>query len=205
MFVVLFEVQPKRHQWDRYLELAAVLRPELVEIRGFIGNERYLSERSERRLLSLSTWEDEKALVRWRTHALHHEVQGVGRGQVFEDYHLRVGEVVTDSASAELPQTRFDVTEIGAAPAATVVEVEPGQEAPDAPMESADLVDVEWYTSITTEGRRLLLAGWRTQASAAAWVSEQASAARCRHIRIVRDYGMRERTESPQHFQPVEG
>ncbi len=85
MFVVLFEVQPKREQWDRYLELAAMLRPELLQIRGFIDNERYSSEHIEGRLLSLSTWEDEKALVRWRTQARHHDVQRQGRFEVFED------------------------------------------------------------------------------------------------------------------------
>jgi len=38
VFVVLFEVQPKKAQWDRYLERAAMLRPELEQIRGFIDN-----------------------------------------------------------------------------------------------------------------------------------------------------------------------
>src|ERR1700691_3515626 len=122
MFVVLFEVQPKREQWDRYLELAAMLRPELVQIHGFIDNERYASERSEGRLLSLSTWEDEKALVRWRTQAIHHGVQRQGRLEVFEDYHLRVGEVLSDSDQTNLRHSRLDVTEAGAATAVTVTE-----------------------------------------------------------------------------------
>ena len=46
-------------------------------------------------ILSLSNWRDEKAVVRWRTTMRHHEVQELGRGEVFNDYHLRVGEIMT--------------------------------------------------------------------------------------------------------------
>jgi heme-degrading monooxygenase HmoA len=203
MFVVLFEVEPRSSEWDRYLELAASLRPELVEIRGFVDNERFTSERTEGRLLSLSTWEDEKALVRWRTHGLHHEVQRKGRFEVFHDYHLRVGEVVTDTASDHLPQTHLEETEAPAGCAATVTEVDPGSPAPAAPPSSPELVDVEWYSGINVAGKRLLLASWRDHQSAAAWLSEQRAGSRHRHVRVVRDYGLHNRSEAPQHFPPV--
>jgi heme-degrading monooxygenase HmoA len=36
MFIVLFEVEPKESEWDRYLELAGKLRPELEAVPGFI-------------------------------------------------------------------------------------------------------------------------------------------------------------------------
>jgi heme-degrading monooxygenase HmoA len=203
MFVVLFEVQPKPGQWDRYLELAGTLRPELVQIPGFVDNERYASRRTEGRLLSLSTWEDEKALIRWRTHAMHHEVQRQGRFEVFADYQLRVGEVVSDSNGDGLPQTRFDVTEAGAATAATISETPPGSPPQSPPPASADLVDAELYSGITTEGRQLMLASWRTATVAAAWVAGQPPGARHRHVRIVRDYGMHRRDEAPQYYAPV--
>jgi heme-degrading monooxygenase HmoA len=203
MFAVLFEVQPKPGQWDRYLELAGTLRPELIEVPGFVDNERFASQRTEGRLLSLSTWEDEKALIRWRTHAMHHEVQREGRFEVFADYQLRVGEVVSDSDADELPQTRFDVTEAGAATAATISETPPGRPAPSAPTPSADLVDAELYTGITTEGKHLMLASWRSATAAGAWVAEQPAGARHRHVRIVRDYGMHRREEAPQYYAPV--
>ena len=48
-------------------------------------------------MLSLSIWADEKAVIRWRTHAMHHGVQEKGRFEVFEDYHLRVGEITADT------------------------------------------------------------------------------------------------------------
>src|SRR4051794_35906966 len=72
MFVVIFEVQPKALRWDDYLETARLLRPELERIDGFVDNERFRSRRTEERILSLSTWRDEKSLVRWRAQATHH-------------------------------------------------------------------------------------------------------------------------------------
>src|SRR6201991_3904355 len=97
MFAVIFEVQPKKERWDDYLNLAKQLKPKLEAIDGFIDNERFGSKRTEGRLLSLSTWRDEKAVIRWRTHGEHHGVQEKGRFEVFEDYHLRVGELTADS------------------------------------------------------------------------------------------------------------
>ena len=64
MFAVIFEVQPNADRWDDYLTLAGQLRPELVQVPGFIDNERFRSLRTEGRLLSLSTWADEKAVIR---------------------------------------------------------------------------------------------------------------------------------------------
>ena len=76
MFVVVFEVQPKKV--SDYLDLAKFLKPKLEAIDGFIDNERFESKRTKGRLLSLSTWRDEKAVVRWRTQREHHRVQEKG-------------------------------------------------------------------------------------------------------------------------------
>ena len=205
MFIVLFEVQPKKSEWERYLELAGWLRPKLEQIPGFLENERYESERIEGRVLSLSLWESEKALIRWRVHAEHHGVQEQGRFEVFDDYHLRIGEVVADSAGANLEHTRFDATEVGAAKAATVTEVDPDAQAPPTPTDSPGLVDAEWYSGINTEGKRVLLAWWRNDGAAEQWLSEHPPGSRSRQVRIIRDYGMHERREAPQYFPEVRG
>ena len=129
MFAVIFEVNPRPEAWDEYLGHAAILRPELLAIDGFIANERYASLGRPGWLVSLSIWRDEKALIRWRTHALHHEVQGKGRASVFADYRLRVGEIVSDTQATEpLPQSRFDTTEVSAAKAVSITErpLDPG-------------------------------------------------------------------------------
>src|ERR1700761_838800 len=113
MFAVIFEAHPHPEKWDDYLGHAATLRPELAAIDGFIANERYRSLNREGWLVSGSIWRDEKAVVRWRTHALHNEVQGKGRFSVLMDYHLRVGEIVADTEwTVAPPRQRLDATEI---------------------------------------------------------------------------------------------
>ena len=96
MFNVMFEVRPRPERFDAYLKLAAHLKPLLEQSDGFVDNERFASHRRAGWILSLSSWRDEKALVRWRTDAEHHRVQERGRSEVFEDYRLRVGDVTFD-------------------------------------------------------------------------------------------------------------
>ena len=97
MFSVLFEVQPKPEQWDAYLGNAKMLRPELEQIDGFVDNIRYRSLTRDGWILSLSSWRDEKSVVRWRTAGGHHEVQEKGRSEILHDYHLRVGQLTRDT------------------------------------------------------------------------------------------------------------
>ena len=199
MFAVIFEVQPKRARWDEYLAYAKKLRPELERIEGFIDNERFASTRTEGRLLSLSTWRDEKAVVRWRTVALHHEVQQKGRFEVFEDYHLRVGEIVADSAvptGERLVEQRFDATAVGTAQQMTISE---GPAAALIDPATPGLIDQELFRSLTDPAKHLLLAGWRDAAPALD------PALRQRRVRVIRDYGMADRREAPQYYPPVGG
>lgn len=214
MFAVIFEVQPKPERWNDYLDTARMLRPELERIEGFIDNERFRSQRTEGRVLSLSTWQDEKALVRWRTQATHHtQGQEPGRAEIFADYHLRVGEVTADTRPPDgvtLREQRFDATEVGDAKVVTIVELAP--EGTDArsfegpASETPGLVDGEWFESITEEGKRLLLTSWTDAEHAAAWSGQVSGGGRrVRQVRIIRDYGMDDRREAPQYFPPVGG
>jgi len=205
MFAVIFEVRPKRARWDDYLNYAKTLKPELEKIDGFIDNERFGSKRREGWLLSLSTWRDEKALVRWRTHGLHHTVQEKGRFEVFEDYHLRVGEIIADSKSpegAELPQQRFDATQTGAA---TIVTIAEGRSlVADAPApDRAGLVDSDLFESIYAPGKFLLLQSWRDAQAADSAPASGHGMDRHRRVRVIRDYGMFDRGEAPQYYPPV--
>ena len=54
MFAVIFEVQPKPEKFNEYLALAKFLKPKIEAIEGFIDNERFVSQRSQARILSLS-------------------------------------------------------------------------------------------------------------------------------------------------------
>ena len=41
MFSIIFEVHPRPDQWDAYLDNAKMLRPELVQIDGFIDKDEF--------------------------------------------------------------------------------------------------------------------------------------------------------------------
>jgi len=221
MFAVIFEVRPKKECWDAYLELAKQLRPKLEAIDGFIDNERFASQKTERGVLSLSTWRDEKAVVRWRTQGEHHAIQERGRHEIFEDYHLRVGEVTSDSrppTGMRVEERHFDETDIGKAKSCTITELSSSSESEPDPQSDtlaqlgldsrADgLLDCQIFESITKPGKLLLLGSWRDRAAAAAWKPATpvgAGEIRHREVRVIRDYGMFDRREAPQFYAPVD-
>ena len=96
MYAVIFEVEPAGDGWGTYLEIAGELRSELEKADGFISIERFQSLSNERKLLSLSFWRDEESLVAWREQSDHIAAQRLGRERIFEDYRIRVAEVVRD-------------------------------------------------------------------------------------------------------------
>jgi len=221
MFAVIFVVHPKEGHKDEYLGLAKQLKPILESIDGFIDNERFASERTEGDVLSLSTWRDEKSLVRWRTQAEHHEIQRKGRDEVFKDYHLRVGEITADShppTGGLVDEQRFDETEIGRAKICTITEVLPvtnssliGRSS-ELPMhlgldiEISGLVDYVAFQSITNPGKLLLLVDWQNAKAAQTWSPQTCAGVlslRHRQVRIVRNYGMDDRREAPQYYPAV--
>ena len=219
MFAVIFEVQPRKDQFDDYLNLARLLKPELEQIDGFIDNERFGSKRTKGRILSLSIWRDEKALIRWRTLALQHNVQKKGRFEIFEDYHLRVGEIAADSdlPEGQLPEPqRLDETEIGEGKVVTMTEVSPRAGESSAftnlaaalglpPTGTQGVVDQEIFESIYSPGKLLLLVSWRAAAMADRWKPNAIICGKRHHrqVRIIRDYGMIDRREAPQYYPPV--
>jgi heme-degrading monooxygenase HmoA len=220
MFAVIFEVKPKKERKDDYLALAKILKPELEKIDGFIDNERFGSKRTEGRILSLSTWRDEKAVIRWRTLGVHHEIQGKGRSEIFEDYHLRVGEITADTHIPQgqiLQEQHFDETGVGLARAATISELADQDKKPassDLPADlslpaigTSDVLDQDVFESITNPGKLLLLVSWKDAAAASAWQPTIPAGRELRHrrVRIIRDYGMLDRREAPQFYPPVEG
>jgi heme-degrading monooxygenase HmoA len=216
MFAVIFEVNPKPEQWEAYLGYAKLLRPELEQIDGFIDNERFSSLRRESWLLSLSIWRDEKAVIRWRTRARHHEVQQKGRTEVFRDYHLRVGEIIADNglpAGQTLREQRFDETAAAAklialseaAPEGLGAERDPGTIAArlgEFDIANPFLVDWDVFESIVQPGKFILLKSWRNAVAAEA-LPESGADIRDRRVRVIRDYGMFDRSEAPQYYPPV--
>jgi heme-degrading monooxygenase HmoA len=220
MFSVIFDVHPKPDQWDAYLGHAKVLKPELEKIDGFVDNIRYRSLTREGWILSLSGWRDEKALVRWRTRATHHEVQAKGRSEMLLDYHLRVGQVTRDTKLPDgyvLDEQRRDETETGQGTTVTLIDAKRPAEwvrqataedvakwlglSPSAP----GLVAWDAFDAVLTPGDIILLISWRDHAAAEAFegTASLQNGARLRRIRVVRDYGMFDRREAPQYYPDV--
>ena len=217
MFAVLFEVQPRASRWQSYLDYAKLLRSELEKIEGFIDNIRYRSLTREGWMLSLSSWRDEKALVRWRTHAVHHEVQAKGRSEILRDYHLRVGQITQDTRLPDgyaLREQRLDETVTGDATTVTLIDAQlPPKEIDHAnPSNVAErlglrasangLVGWDVFDAVLAPGDVILLTSWRDQAAAETFGGMVAfrDGARLRRVRVVRDYGMHDRREAPQYY-----
>jgi heme-degrading monooxygenase HmoA len=217
MFSAMLEVNPFPEQYDAYLGMAKMLRSEIEKIDGFIDNARYASLTRNGWLLSLSSWRDEKSLVRWRVESKHHKVQEAARDRVFADYQLRIGQLVTDTqlpAGQTLLEQRLDVTETGAG---TAVALFDAKRAPDwvkqtaadsiatslgLDLQAAGLVSWDVFDALMTPGDVILVATWRDMDAAEAF-SRSATlpdGVRLRHVRVIREYGMFDRREAPQHF-----
>jgi heme-degrading monooxygenase HmoA len=221
MFSVLFEVNPHAVEWDAYLDLAKALRPDLEAVDGFVDNVRYRSLSHDGWILSLSGWRDEKSLVRWRTRAHHHDAQVAGRDKILADYHLRVGQITSDTHTPEgmeLLEQRLDETEIGTAKAIVLLgtQLDPDEVSSQTPSELAaqleldtkahHLTDWDIYDAVLTPGDILLMTSWRSSSAASRFADRQtpADGARRRQIRVVRDYGMFDRQENPQYYPEKE-
>jgi hypothetical protein len=156
-------------------------------------------------------------LVRWRTQAMHHDIQGKGRTDVFLDYHLRVGQITQDTHLPDgyaLQEQRLDETVAGDGTTVMMVDVKKAPErlcqaradevaqwlglVPDA----AGLVSWDVFDAVLTPGDLILLMTWRDKEAAQAYqnVVDLPAGARLRRVRIVRDYGMYDRRESPQYY-----
>jgi hypothetical protein len=134
---------------------------------------------------------------------------------VFQDYHLRVREIVADTAppaGAAIVEQRLDETEIGRAKFMTLTEVPP-EAAMTAAMLSdwlsldrhrADVIDHDVFASIYNAGKLALLASWRDRLSAEKFSPPVPIGLRHRIVRVVRDYGMFDRRESPQYYPDIQ-
>jgi heme-degrading monooxygenase HmoA len=223
MFSVIFEVLPVQGKKNDYLELAKHLKPILESIDGFIDNERFESKHRPGWILSHSTWRDEKSVVRWRTQSEHHAVQEKGRFEIFQDYHLRIGEVTFDTdPPREIPilEKRFDETEVGISKLATLTEATPENcaafsvQLDQLPahlglnLKDTAIVEHDVFESIYNPGKLALLIGWKNAEAARGWSPKKIDGVamlRHRRIRIVRDYGRFDRREAPQFYPDVKG
>ena len=111
MHAVIFEVWLKDEGRQEYLDIAAVLRPTLEKMDGFISIERFQSLSDPGKILSLSFWRDDAAIAAWRRVEAHRLAQAKGRGELFRDYHLRIAGVIRDYGMSERGEAPVDSRE----------------------------------------------------------------------------------------------
>lgn len=107
MIAIIFEVTPAPGRKGEYLDIAAAMRPMVEQVEGFISVERFQSLTNPDKLLSISFFEDEEAVARWRRLAAHRQAQSKGRAGIFSDYRLKVCHVLRDyglTDRAEAPE-----------------------------------------------------------------------------------------------------
>jgi heme-degrading monooxygenase HmoA len=108
MIAVIFEGIARDAQKDAYLDAAARLRPLLADVDGFLSIERFQSLTTPGKILSLSFWRDHEAVRQWRNLEQHRDVQRAGRSSIFDDYRIRVAEVVRDYGLTDRSQAPED-------------------------------------------------------------------------------------------------
>lgn len=111
MYAVIFEVWPTREGKDEYLQIASKLKEFLENREGFISIERFQSLSDENKLLSLSFWEDEKSIEIWRNLFEHRIAQDKGNTRIFNDYRIRVANVLRDYTKEKREQAPKDSNE----------------------------------------------------------------------------------------------
>lgn len=175
MFAVAFEVLPSETGYQRYLDIAAALRPKLDLIDGFLSIERFRSLTHPGWILSLSLWRDEAALVHWRNDGEHHAAQSEGRASVFDDYRIRVIRMLDDPLQAQ--GALVGLREFPAAG-------ETGKR----------------FQSLVNQEKEIVLMNLADAQEARAWRECSLPHARTLCGYTVRDYGLFERGTAPQVF-----
>lgn len=112
MIAIIFEVEPAEGHHDAYLDIAAKLKPELEKIDGFISVERFQSITNPGKMLSLSFFRDEQAVIAWRNLEAHRRAQAAGRGGIFAGYRLRVAQVLRDYGLTERDEAPGDSRQV---------------------------------------------------------------------------------------------
>ena len=219
-FAVVFEVQTTAETHEMYLETARKLRPMLDTIPGFVSIERSSSLSKELKLLSLSYWADEAALVQWRSTGEHHAAQQAGRDGIFADYRLRVGPVLlADLRKGEPPtetNSRYNRPPFHARRYMSLMRIDSISDPKQFEGWLTQLLiansvsELEGYKSLCNPGRYYLSlssADWpdrlRHSGELVNTVAEQhgPSESSLQIIEVERDYGMEVREQAPQFFR----
>ena len=103
MIAMIFEFWMTSDDDDaaEYLATSTGLRGALGRMDGFGGVERFESCTEPGKFLAIGFFDDEAAVERWRNEPTHRRAQTLGRNRFFNDYRLRMADVVRDYGSTE--------------------------------------------------------------------------------------------------------
>jgi len=204
MLMLIFEVLPKPDREAAYFEMAAALKPTLDDSGGLLFLDRSRSDDRPGWFLSHQYWRDEASMARWRANGAHHRAQVCGRTDILADYRLRVGQVIAEigpdldvfghgheSAVAydQGPRTaRYILTVATRGHGVAVASGASRFQSVYEPDLGICIIEV----ASRAEGENLL-----------STLASQPTVAIARLSLISRDYGMFDRSEAPQFFEPV--
>ncbi|MEO9101816.1 MAG: antibiotic biosynthesis monooxygenase [Burkholderiaceae bacterium] len=205
MISQFFEVQMRPGQVDRYLALAASLRPRLDAMGGCLFIDRFRSLTRENLLLSYQIWQDEGSMIAWRVDATHHTVQEAGREQVFADYRIRIAQVVHEErpgVAAWRPERLSAYNDPVRRPPTFVVASESHRA--QLPVETPWTRDV--FESVYRPGifaHLIDVPSAQDGLSLGQRLHDDPTTEYFRVFEVMRDYGMYDRKEAPQFYPPV--
>ncbi len=85
------------------------LTPLLNDMEGFLGVECFQSTQNPKKVMSVTNWRDIKAVEDWRNVSAHLNAQKAGRDKIFDNYRVRVTEVLRDYGMTERAQAPYNV------------------------------------------------------------------------------------------------
>lgn len=188
MLALLFEVTPKHGHETLYLERARALRPLVDANPGLLFLERYRSLSRPATILSHSLWRDEDALGDWRRNGSHKTAQRDGRRVHFEDYRIRIAEVLAGDPAGSVK---------GLSDGGKTILISRGTG-------SGEGADGELFQSLVTDDGVILVenlepdTGLPPEGGATAAVDVKV-------CRVIRDYGMTRRDEAPAELRRDNG
>ena len=101
----------KSGKMDDDLKMAGSLKQSLANAEGFIRSERFSSLAAEGKRLSMSVWENEKCVSKWRNFAARRMAQKHGKANDFADCKITVVTPVPTYTVADRTEAPVDANE----------------------------------------------------------------------------------------------
>ena len=96
MYAVIFKARIDAHN-DDYHRLAAQMRALALQEYGCLE---FTSVAEGEREISISYWDNQEQIERWKRDAMHQVAQQLGQSTWYESYHVQVAEIISEYRSS---------------------------------------------------------------------------------------------------------